>query len=111
MDSSPPEKLVVHLAHYPQMRLALKYYTSPASNDDYYIAKLFSKTNEGCETTLVEVFVNKLKSVPTLDDSFECSKLSFRDTDFYVDEKDVPMIEAWLEKCRVYDQHHKAGTA
>jgi len=110
MEASAPEKLFVRLAHFPQMRLALKYYTSPSSNEDYYIADLCSPPGLGCELTLLEIFVNKRDGAPKLFVDSEVPLLSLMKTDFFIEAQDVPKLQVWLEKCRAYDQRHQEDT-
>jgi len=107
MEASAPDKLLVRLAHFPQMGLALQYYTSPSSNDDYYIAKLCSPPGLGCELTLLEMFVNKRDGAPKLFVDSEIPLLSLMKTDFFIDAQDVPKLHVWLEKCRDYGQRHQ----
>jgi len=120
MNSSVPKSLVVRLAYYPQLRLILSYFTSPCSGDDYYCAKVLPKysyakrlTRAECDLQkpVVEVFANKLTRPPEMSADRKEPILSFRETDFYIDKKDVPALTAWIEQCHAYDQRHQEGTS
>jgi len=111
MKPSAPEMLVVRLAHCPpKIRLVLKYYTSPSSHEDYYIAKLCSPPSMGCDLTFLDMCVNKCDGAPKLFVDSEIPLLSLMKTDFFIAAQDVPKLNAWLEKCHAYEQRRQAET-